>query len=121
MEPVARGRASAVLRFSGGFVLGVTVVPAVVAFALWAGWGAILKVWPHGPEGPFISAGAELSKAGATSAVWRRSGEAVRQTCREGCDDIEFTYGPAPKATEVSGAKDSAWRPRVRPVAGPVL
>lgn len=121
VEPVAKGPASAALRFTGGFVLGLIIIPGVLAVVLLGGGGAVLKAWTHGPEGPFESVGAELSRAGATSVVWRRSGEAVRQTCRADCDDIEFTYGPAPKATEVSGAKDSAWRPRVRPVAGPVL
>ncbi len=100
----------AVLRFAGGYAVGLIVVPVVMLGV----WTVQARLRAPGPPGPFVSVGADLSRAGVRSVVWQQPRESLRQTCRDGCDDIWFNYPPMPKAVEVSGPSDPAWRPRVR-------
>lgn len=102
------------VRFGGGFFVGLLAIPAAVA-----GAGALLVLAilvarrPAPPEGPvsvYTSSGAEISRAGAVTVVWKGRDEITWQTCRGRCDDLAFRF-EAPEAIE---ARDASGRNLVR-------
>ena len=79
------------LRFVGGFVLSVTVLPCIV-LALMAAAGWIFDA-PHGRSGrsaafQLTASGADLSRAGGASLVVATPRGRVRLACRGACDDL---------------------------------
>lgn len=104
-ERPGRGR---ILRFVSGYALGAVGVPVLLGLA---GFTYIVVherlAKPATTRSVFVVSGEELTKSGATSVVWRRSREALRQTCRGACDDLAYRY-EAPRAAQVDGAKGKA-------------
>lgn len=99
-EPSLAMRLSgAVVRWVAGYLVGLVVVSLLVL----GGMAAEARLRTPGPSGPFVSAGAELSRAGARSIVWQQLGESLRQTCRDECDDIWFNSLPGRPVVEPVG------------------
>jgi hypothetical protein len=108
------------LAFAAGYVLGLLGLPLVLGGATYLYLVADAKLSkPATTATVFVSSGAELSRARATSIVWRRSDEVLRQTCRDACDDIAFRHG-RPRVAELEGAPEAASRVRLRETKEPV-
>jgi hypothetical protein len=78
------------LDFAGGFFVGLVVLPLGGALAL----TLLILVWPK-PTGStahfsLSSSGSDISRAGGRVLEVRRVGEALRQVCRDACDDIRL-------------------------------
>jgi hypothetical protein len=79
----------------------LAIAPLLGIVALMSG-SAIAVLEPPGLR-IYVTSGAVLARAGATSVVWRRRGEVLRQTCRGVCDDVTY-WAARPRAARVDGA-----------------
>ena len=97
------------LRFGIGVIVGVLLVPglAVLGFVPAAALmivGELREGPSKAPVNSYASLGAEMPVKDGGLIIWARSGELTHQTCRGGCDDLLFAYGPG-RVVEVRGAE----------------